>query len=84
MRELVGSRQEIFLEVAPSVFINRGYYVSFLMKSFFVTENILQKNLLVILQSVEMTVVLQVHAVLHIDIGLPIQRLTSNTHELGE
>ena len=49
-----------------------------------VTENLLQKNLLVILQSVEMTSVLRVHAIMHIAIGISIWWLNANTHKLGE
>ena len=58
MRALGGSRQDLFLEVAPSVFTNRVYYMDFLMENLCVTENLLQNNLFGSLQSVEMSAVL--------------------------
>ena len=40
------------------------------------TEDLLQNNLLIIHQSVETTEVLQVHAIMHISIGIPVIWLT--------
>ena len=71
MRALRGSRQYIFGGGSPSVFINSGYNMDFLVDFFCVTDNILQNNLVVILQSVEITAVLQFHAIMHISIDFP-------------
>ena len=70
-RALCGSIQDICWKGAPSVLINIEYYMDFLMEHFCVTENILQNNLFVIVQSVEITAVILVHAIMHISIGLP-------------
>ena len=66
------SRKYMCWEGAPSVFINCGYYVYFLMECLCVTDNLLQNNLFIILKSVGMNAVLKVHAIMHIGIGLPI------------
>ena len=68
MRELGGSRQDLCLEGAPSVFINFRYHVGFQIEHLCVTENLLQKNLFVIINLVEMTSVLQFHAIMNISI----------------
>ena len=83
-RALGGSRQDLSWEGAPSLFINCRYCVDFLMERLYVTDNLLQKNLFVILQSVAITTVLRFHEIMHIDIGLPIRYLTAKTHELGK
>ena len=84
MRALGRSRQDIWLEGSPSILINRRYNVDFIMEHLCFTENILQKNLFVILQSVEMTALLWVYAIMNIYIGINIQWLTAKAHELGE
>ena len=55
--------------------------MDFLLERLCVTENLLQNNLFVILHPEEMTALPQVYSIVHIDIGLPIICLTSNTHE---
>ena len=80
---LGGSIQDSRWEGEPSVFINNGYYMAFIMKRFCFTDNLLQKNLFAILPSVEITELLRVHVVMKISIGITIRWLIAKTHGLG-
>ena len=84
MISLVGSRKYLCWDGAPSVFINFGYYVDFLMQCLCVPNNLLQKKLFLILRSVGINAVIIANAIMCIAIGLTIQFLKSKKHELGE
>ena len=78
-----GSRQDFTTDGAGAVFMNRTYYVQFLDQALTAKgDNILQKNLFIILTSVEMIALSRVYAIFHVAICLPLRYLTGACHKL--
>ena len=79
-----GSRQDFTTDGAGAVFMNRTYYVQFLDQALTAKcDNILQKNLFIILTSVEMIALSRVYSIFHVAICLPLRYLTGACHKLG-
>ncbi len=88
MRALGGTRQDIGSEGLMAVFMNIPYiFLEFLewrLSSGLGRDSILMKNLFIILQLVEMIVLFQVLAILHVAICIPTRWLAGKTQELTE
>ena len=81
-----GSRQDIGVEGAVAVLMNVPYYLEFLIWRFKCghTNGILERNLYMLLRSVEMISLLRVLSILHISVCMPLRWLAGNCGELGE
>ena len=85
VRACGGARQDMSLEGAPSFYMNYPYYVPFLNERLCISgENILQKNLFILLRSVEVIALLRVLSVLYISVCIPLRWLTGNTENLAQ
>ena len=73
-RALGGNRQDIGVEGALAI-MNIPYYLEFLnwRMSCGGTENILEKNVFILLQSVEVVAMLRVLSILHIAVCMPLR-----------
>ena len=79
-----GSRQDFTTDGAGAVYMNRNFYVEFLDKSLTAEkDNILQKNLFIILTSSQMIAVSRVYAIFHVAICFPMRYLAGKAHTLG-
>ena len=67
VRTLGGARQDLAIEGAPAVYMNHKFYVSFLHErlSNKLTDNILEHNIFIILESVEMIALLHICSILY-------------------
>ena len=80
-----GSRQDLAVEGAGALYLNRPYYIEFLHECLSADDSghILQENMFVVLSSVEMIAYARVCAILHIAICLPTRWLAGNCHKLA-
>ena len=81
-----GSRQDIGVEGAVAVLMNTPYYLEFLIWRMRCghTDGILERNLYMLLRSVEMISFLRVLSILHISICMPLRWLAGNCGSLAE
>ena len=81
-----GSRQDIGVEGAVAVLMNTPYYLEFLIWRMRCghTDGILERNLFMLLRSVEMISFLRVLSILHISICMPLRWLAGNCGSLAE
>ena len=81
-----GSRQDIGVEGAVAVLMNVPYYLEFLIWRFKCghKDGILERNLFMLLTSVEMISLLRVLSILHISVCMPLRWLAANCGDLGE
>ena len=80
-----GSRQDLTVEGAGAVYMNRTYYVDFLDECITAnSNNILQKNLFIILTSSQMIAMSRVYAIFHVAICLPMWFLVGKAHKLAD
>ena len=81
-----GNRQDIGVEGALAI-MNIPYYLEFLnwrLSCGGKTESILEKNLFILLQSVEVVAMLRVLSILHIAVCMPLRWLSGNCQDLAE
>ena len=85
LKNAQGSRQDICVESAGSIYWNRPYWVEFLDETLRVpgVDNILEENLFVVLTSVEMISLTRAMSIVHLSICLPVRWLAANTHTLS-
>ena len=80
-----GSRQDLTVEGAGAVYMNRSYYLDFLDGCLTANNNnILQQNLFIVLTSSQMITMSRVYAIFHVAICLPMRFLVSKAHKLGD
>ena len=81
-----GSRQDLICMGADAIYMNRPLNVEFLDERLRVrgNENILQKNLFVVLSSLEMIAVSRMFSILNVAVVTPVRWLCGKTHELAE
>ena len=81
-----GSRQDIICMGAPAIYINRPLNVEFLDEKLrqLGNENILQKNLFIVLSSLEMIATARFFSILYVAVVIPFRWLSGNTHKLSE
>ena len=80
-----GSRQDIGVEGAVAVLMNTPFYLEFLIWRMRCghTDGILERNLFMLLRSVEMISFLRVLSILHISICMPLRWLAGNCGNLA-
>ena len=80
-----GSRQDLICMSADAIYMHRPLNVEFLDERLRVkgNENILQKNLFIILDSLEMIAVSRMFSILNVSIIIPIRWLAGKTHTLA-
>ena len=82
-----GSRQDLAVEGAGALYLNRTYYIEFLderLRTCGAEGNILQENLFIILSSLEMIAQARVCSIVHLAICMPMRWLAGNSHDLAE
>ena len=82
-----GSRQDLCVEGAGALYLNRVYYIEFLderLRTCGAEGNILQENLFIILSSLEMIAQARLCSIVHLTICMPMRWLAGNSHELAE
>ena len=85
VRVLNGNRQDASFEGAFPLYVGRSHMVAFLNErlSAGVSENILQRNLFIILESLEMFAQLWICSIFFLTIIVPMRWLASNTFKLA-
>jgi hypothetical protein len=80
-----GSRQDIIFTAALAIAMNRACNVEFLMSDTDKTkkDHVLQRNLFVVLSSLEMAAQARLLAIIYLSIILPLRWLAGNTHKLA-
>ena len=79
-----GSRQDLTVEGAGAVYMNRRYYLEFLNECLVADgNNILQKNLWIVLSCKEMIAMTRVYAIFYVGICLPMRFLAGRAHQLA-
>eukprot|EP00957_Ditylum_brightwellii_P193288 14717125-Ditylum_brightwellii.AAC.1 len=82
-----GSRQDLAVEGAESVYWNRKYYVQFLHRFLHALDDskksTLKENLFIVLTSIEMIALCCVMAILHFSICVPMRWIAGNTYHIG-
>jgi len=83
-----GSRQDIMFTAALAIAINRAFNVEFLdyclrMSDKTKKDHVLQRNLFVVLLSLEMAAQARLLAIMYLSIILPLRWLAGNTHKLA-
>ena len=80
-----GSRQDMCVEGAGTIYWNHKYWIEFLDQRLrYPGNNVLQENLFIILSSCEMLALARVCSIIHLSICIPIRWLAGNTHQLQE
>ena len=81
-----GNRQDIVMESAGPMFMNRIYYVEFLDKKLrsLRKSNILEENLFMLLSSVHIVALFRSFTMCFISVVLPVRWLAGKTHELSD
>ena len=80
-----GSRQDLTVEGAGAVYMNRTYYVDFLDECITAnSNNILQTKLFIVLTSSQMIAMSHVYAIFHVAICLPMRFLVGKAHKLAD
>jgi hypothetical protein len=82
------SHQDIMFTAALAIVMNRSFNVEFLdyclrMSDKTKKDHVLQRNLFVVLSSLEMAAQARVLAIMYLSIILPLQWLAGNTHKLA-
>jgi hypothetical protein len=85
VRVLNGNRQDASFEGAFPLYVGRSHMVAFLNKRLCagVSENILQRNLFIILESSEMIAQLRLGSIFYLTIIVPMRWLALNTSKLA-
>ena len=86
-RAASGGRQDIASMAAMAIFWNKNYCIEFLDEMISYCgkhENILARNLMILLSSVEINAVSRLWSILHIAIVMPIRWLAAKTHEMKD